>query len=114
MKCAIDLDDIIQTVKPWELTIKIDGTWFRVRRLTNADMKRLSDANKYSDSENRHFISCLFEGAPPPHVSEWDAARLSGVMGIIGAYYNQAAILPNLEAATKAVAAQIQLNGSPR
>lgn len=107
MDVTVDLDEIINQVKPWGLTLKLDGVTLRVRRLSNLDIKRLADARHFSDAQNRVFIAGLFESDEPTGVAQWDAERISAVIGAIGAYYQEAVIRPNLEAATTAVAGQV-------
>lgn len=99
----IDLDQILQTAKPWNLSLTLDGLRLPVRRCTAADVKRIQDAGRYGEEENRAFVTGLF-GDQAANV-QWDAERVSLVITAVISYYNETVLRKNVELATRAVAA---------
>lgn len=103
----IDLDRIFSTVKPWDLSLTIDGVEHRVRRLTAPDVKRLHDVPRHPDDANRQFALSLFDGGPPEGSNNWDSERIGTVLLAVTAYYTQAVLGKNAELVARAVANQI-------
>ncbi|MGN6724300.1 MAG: hypothetical protein ACTHLZ_00130, partial [Tepidisphaeraceae bacterium] len=106
----ISIDEIVNSVKPWDLTVEIDGREWGVRRLTSADFKRLADSPKYDEAANRDFTLNLFklDGTERPNVSGWDAEIVAAVISTIVAYYQSVVIPKNFEAAQQAIAKQLR------
>jgi hypothetical protein len=112
----IELDPILQAAQPWDLSINIANVTHRVRRLTNVDIKRLTDAPKHSDEDNRAFVSGLFETQQPGVGNDWTAEQLAAVLSAVMAYYTQAVLRKNAELVNAAVTKQLRtsaaVNGS--
>jgi hypothetical protein len=101
----IDLDAILSQAKPWELELTIAGGTRAVRRCTSADLKRLFDAEKYSESANRDFVMGLFTEKHDQHAAgQLSGEQVNAIFSAVIAYYHNSITSKNAEAVAVAVA----------
>ncbi|HEY0009667.1 MAG TPA: hypothetical protein VGB55_13145 [Tepidisphaeraceae bacterium] len=65
MTLNIDLDEVLQVIDPTDLTVKLEGTAHRVRRLRIMDLERLQSFKEHADSENVQWLAGLFIDSKP-------------------------------------------------
>lgn len=109
----IDLNPILSEVSPWELSLFIGATKLDIKRLSNADVKRLSLADKFPTTENLSFVRGLVESDADAHII--DETMIDTIIAAIGAYYMGTVVSKKVQAAAGLVARQMQLqrhNGS--
>lgn len=101
----IDLDAILNHAKPWELDLTIAGGTRSVRRCTSVDLKRLFDAEKYSENANREFVIGLFsEDADKTVAGQLNGEQVNAIFSAVVAYYHTSITSKNAEAVAVAVA----------
>lgn len=104
---TIDLDSIVQAAKPWDLGVTIEGKRYGIRRLSSADFKTLTELQNRPAAEGRKFILGLFEKKTAPDVDSLTNDQVSALIGVVVAYYQDAVIRKNFDAAQQAVAKQL-------
>ena len=116
----IDLDKVIEEIKPHDLGIKLGGTVYKVKRLSVAEAKRF-DALPKENPDLGKFLESLFDGAAPPVIGKLKAKRLTDeekvkinadvlliIRAISRAYIDQESLSKKLERADAVIKAQIQ------
>ncbi len=91
---TIDLSEIYAQVKPWDLTLALDGAESPVRRLNSIDIAKLQRATSMSDDEARSTIGVLFD--PPIDVNGWDSEKIALVVTAIVTYYGESIVKKKL------------------
>jgi len=91
---TIDLSEIYAQVKPWDLTLALDGHTLAVRRLNAIDIAKLQRATSMSDDEARAVIGGLFEA--PIDVADWDSEKIALVVTAVIHYYGESIVKKKL------------------
>jgi hypothetical protein len=85
----IDINEVAQSFKPWDLTLTIDGKNYKVRPLSIADRSAIIGLQNKTEEEGYQLIEGLFEGKQKPKVRDWDPSRAAAVLAAIGQYANE-------------------------
>lgn len=73
--------------KPWNEEIVIGDQTYKLRRLSNADVKRMQTVGRAGDESDRQFAATLFEGDLAPPVSEWGQDTLAYFLTAVTTIY---------------------------
>lgn len=82
----INVDEMIQQLLPWELSLSVGGKEYAVRPLTVADMASMQAMQSRSVEEQMKLVASLFDGEEKPDTMSWQPETLAVVMGQIGQY----------------------------
>jgi hypothetical protein len=86
----MNLDEAIAAAaiaKPWNEEITIDGTDYALRRLSNADVKRMQTVGRAGDESDRQFARTMFAGETAPPVDEWGPDKLAFFLTAVTTIY---------------------------
>ena len=82
----LDLDQLLTGLPPWDLFLKIDGSTYRVREVSEFEIGRLRDVpHAEQPAALLGFLRGLFEG-PAPDLDRFTASEGMALYGAVNGY----------------------------